>query len=91
MSLHRHCFLHPSMGHSRNACRTPAASAPCLPGCLPVQRYSPPPADLHVPPWLPPPPRYVCLYDVAERVMLRRFQISHNKSLDGVLDQLNSK
>lgn len=23
--------------------------------------------------------------------MLRRFQISHNKSLDGVLDQLNSK
>ncbi|PRW59321.1 periodic tryptophan 2-like protein [Chlorella sorokiniana] len=35
--------------------------------------------------------KYVCLYDVAERVMLRRFQISHNKSLDGVLDQLNSK
>ena len=35
--------------------------------------------------------KYVCLYDVAERVMLRRFQVSHNKSLDGVLDQLNSK
>ncbi|PSC76313.1 periodic tryptophan 2-like protein [Micractinium conductrix] len=35
--------------------------------------------------------KYVCLYDVSERVMLRRFQISHNKSLDGVLDQLNSK
>lgn len=37
------------------------------------------------------PCRYVCLYDVAERVMLRRFQISHNQSLDGVLDRLNSK
>ena len=35
--------------------------------------------------------KYVCLYDVAEKVMLRRFQISANKSLDGVLDQLNSK
>lgn len=35
--------------------------------------------------------KHVCLYDVAERVMLRRFQISVNKSLDGVLDQLNSK
>lgn len=35
--------------------------------------------------------KYVCLYDVAEKVMLRRFQISANRSLDGVLDQLNSK
>ena len=35
--------------------------------------------------------KYVCLYDVAERVMLRRFQISANRSLDGVLDQLNSR
>lgn len=35
--------------------------------------------------------KYVCIYDVVERVMLRRFQISANKSLDGVLDQLNSK
>ena len=35
--------------------------------------------------------KYVCLYDVEERTMLRRFQISHNKSLDGVLDMLNSK
>ena len=33
----------------------------------------------------------MCLYDVAERVMLRRFQISNNKSLDGVLDMLNSR
>lgn len=35
--------------------------------------------------------KYVCMYDVSERVMLRRFQITHNKSLDGVLDQLNSR
>ncbi|KAK9830156.1 hypothetical protein WJX72_010038 [[Myrmecia] bisecta] len=35
--------------------------------------------------------KFVCMYDVAERVMLRRFQISHNRSLDGVLDQLNSR
>jgi hypothetical protein len=33
----------------------------------------------------------VCLYDVAEKVMLRRFQVSSNRSLDGVMDQLNSK
>jgi periodic tryptophan protein 2 len=35
--------------------------------------------------------RYVCLYDVEEKILLRRVQISHNRSLDGVLDQLNSK
>ena len=31
------------------------------------------------------------MYDVAERLLLRRIQISHNRSLDGVLDTLNSK
>lgn len=35
--------------------------------------------------------RYVCLYDVEERVLLRRVSISANRSLDGVLDQLNSR
>uniref|UniRef100_A0A383VAW3 Small-subunit processome Utp12 domain-containing protein n=1 Tax=Tetradesmus obliquus TaxID=3088 RepID=A0A383VAW3_TETOB len=35
--------------------------------------------------------KYVCVYDVAEKVLLRRFQVTHNRSLDGVLDQLNSK
>jgi periodic tryptophan protein 2 len=35
--------------------------------------------------------KYVCVYDLKEQVMLRRFQISHNRALDGVLDQLNSK
>eukprot|EP00775_Hariotina_reticulata_P006700 gene6700-6923_t len=35
--------------------------------------------------------KFVCVYDVAERVLLRRFQVTHNRSLEGVLDQLNSK
>ncbi|KAI5417942.1 hypothetical protein KIW84_042538 [Lathyrus oleraceus] len=35
--------------------------------------------------------RYVCMYDVSDQVLLRRFQITHNLSLDGVLDFLNSK
>eukprot|EP00899_Mesostigma_viride_P002377 jgi/Mesvir1/1213/Mv17699-RA.2 len=35
--------------------------------------------------------KFVCLYDVEEKVLLRRFQISHNKSLEGVLDFLNSR
>jgi len=35
--------------------------------------------------------RYVVIYDVVERVMLRRFAVTNNRSLDGVLDVLNSK
>jgi len=35
--------------------------------------------------------KYVCVYDVAERTLLRRFQLTSNRSLDGVLDQLNSR
>eukprot|EP01018_Ginkgo_biloba_P039807 Gb_23048 [translate_table: standard] len=35
--------------------------------------------------------KYICMYDVAEQVLLRRFQITSNLSLDGVLDFLNSK
>ncbi|KAG1660074.1 hypothetical protein FOA52_006420 [Chlamydomonas sp. UWO 241] len=35
--------------------------------------------------------KYVCIYDVSERVMLRRFQVTSNRSLDGVLDTLNSR
>ncbi|XP_027354840.1 periodic tryptophan protein 2 isoform X2 [Abrus precatorius] len=35
--------------------------------------------------------RYICMYDVGDQVLLRRFQITHNLSLDGVLDILNSK
>lgn len=35
--------------------------------------------------------RYVCLYDVEDKILLRRVQISANRSLDGILDQLSSK
>ncbi|KAI9081565.1 hypothetical protein K1719_036451 [Acacia pycnantha] len=35
--------------------------------------------------------RYICMYDVADQVLIRRFQITLNLSLDGVLDKLNSK
>ncbi|GLU14598.1 hypothetical protein SLE2022_311590 [Rubroshorea leprosula] len=35
--------------------------------------------------------RYICMYDVADQILLRRFQVTHNLSLDGVLDFLNSK
>lgn len=35
--------------------------------------------------------KFICMYDVADQVLLRRFQITHNVSLDGVLDFLNSK
>jgi periodic tryptophan protein 2 len=35
--------------------------------------------------------KYVVVYDVSERVMLRRFAVTSNRSLDGVLDQLHSR
>eukprot|EP00884_Botryococcus_braunii_P018730 jgi/Botrbrau1/5540/Bobra.0023s0024.1 len=34
--------------------------------------------------------KFVCIYSVPDRLLLRRIQISHNRSLDGILDQLNS-
>lgn len=35
--------------------------------------------------------RFVCIYDVSSKLLLRRFVISSNLSMDGVLDKLNSK
>jgi len=35
--------------------------------------------------------KYVCIYDVRSRILLKKFQTTHNRSLDGVLDYLNSK
>ncbi|KAJ1343120.1 hypothetical protein BSLG_002146 [Batrachochytrium salamandrivorans] len=35
--------------------------------------------------------KYVCIYDVGSRNLLKKFQISHNLSLDGMLETLNSK
>lgn len=34
--------------------------------------------------------KYVCLYEVSQGLLLRKWQLSHNRSLDGVLDKLNS-
>jgi len=33
----------------------------------------------------------ICLYDVKNKLLLRRYAITQNRSLDGVLLQLNSK
>eukprot|EP00123_Amoebidium_parasiticum_P001398 comp12472_c0_seq1/m.7413 comp12472_c0_seq1/g.7413 ORF comp12472_c0_seq1/g.7413 comp12472_c0_seq1/m.7413 type:complete len:857 (-) comp12472_c0_seq1:495-3065(-) len=35
--------------------------------------------------------KYICIYDCEQKVLLRRFQISENRGLDGLLDKLNSK
>jgi periodic tryptophan protein 2 len=35
--------------------------------------------------------RFVCLYAVAPKLLLRRWQVTHNRSIDGVLGKLNSK
>eukprot|EP00126_Sphaerothecum_destruens_P011227 Sdes_comp20878_c0_seq2m17869 len=35
--------------------------------------------------------KYVCIYDISSAQLVRRFQISKNRSLDGIADLLNSK
>ncbi|KAL7748419.1 U3 snoRNP protein [Sorochytrium milnesiophthora] len=35
--------------------------------------------------------KYVCIYNVETSMLIKRFQISHNVSLDGIMEQLNSK
>ncbi|TPX59936.1 hypothetical protein PhCBS80983_g02148 [Powellomyces hirtus] len=35
--------------------------------------------------------KYVCIYDVPTKVLLKRFQISHNLSMDGMQEILNSR
>lgn len=34
--------------------------------------------------------KFVCIYETSQQMLLKKFQISHNRSLDGVLDFLNS-
>ena len=34
--------------------------------------------------------KFVCIYQVGQRVLLKKFQLSHNRSLDGILNFLNS-
>lgn len=35
--------------------------------------------------------KYVCIYEVSQQMLLKKFQVTFNRSLDGVLDQLHSK
>lgn len=35
--------------------------------------------------------KWVCLYAIGARILLRRYQITHNRSLDNVLDKISSK
>mmetsp|Transcript_21 Transcript_21/g.61 ORF Transcript_21/g.61 Transcript_21/m.61 type:complete len:912 (-) Transcript_21:21-2756(-) len=35
--------------------------------------------------------KFVCIYEVEHQMLLKKFQVSFNRSLDGTLDQLNSK
>lgn len=35
--------------------------------------------------------KHICLYDIRHRLMIRRFAVTQNRSLDGVLHMLNSK
>jgi periodic tryptophan protein 2 len=35
--------------------------------------------------------KYICLYAVGPQLLLRKWQLSHNRSIDGILDKLNSK
>mmetsp|Transcript_4564 Transcript_4564/g.6469 ORF Transcript_4564/g.6469 Transcript_4564/m.6469 type:complete len:933 (+) Transcript_4564:1-2799(+) len=35
--------------------------------------------------------KFVCIYEISQKILLKKFQVSFNRSLDGVLDELNSK
>mmetsp|Transcript_5199 Transcript_5199/g.7329 ORF Transcript_5199/g.7329 Transcript_5199/m.7329 type:complete len:946 (+) Transcript_5199:168-3005(+) len=35
--------------------------------------------------------KYVCIYEISQQILLKKFQVTFNRSLDGVLDELNSK
>lgn len=35
--------------------------------------------------------RYVCIYEVSQQILLKKFQVSYNRSLDGVLDEVRLK
>jgi periodic tryptophan protein 2 len=35
--------------------------------------------------------KYVCIYGVSQQILVKKFQVSHNRSLDGILDELDSR
>merc|ERR1711907_670211 len=32
--------------------------------------------------------KYVCIYEVSQQILLKKFQVTHNRNLDGVLDEV---
>jgi periodic tryptophan protein 2 len=34
--------------------------------------------------------KYVCIYEISQQILLKKFQISFNRSLDGVLDEVRA-
>jgi periodic tryptophan protein 2 len=34
--------------------------------------------------------KYVCIYEVSQQMLLKKFQVTFNRSLDGVLDEVRS-
>lgn len=34
--------------------------------------------------------KFICIYETSQQILLKKFQLSHNRSLEGVLDFLNS-
>jgi periodic tryptophan protein 2 len=34
--------------------------------------------------------KYICLYEISQKILLKQFQISHNRSLDGVQNKVHS-
>ena len=32
--------------------------------------------------------KYVCIYEVSQQILLKKFQVTFNRSLDGVLDEV---
>lgn len=35
--------------------------------------------------------KYICIYEVSQQILLKKFQVTFNRSLDGVLNELHSK
>lgn len=33
--------------------------------------------------------KYICIYEVSQQILLKKFQISSNRSLDGILDEVS--
>jgi periodic tryptophan protein 2 len=33
--------------------------------------------------------KYVCIYEVSQQILLKKFQVTFNRSLDGVLDEVS--